>query len=1099
MKPLTKILWIIALSFICTSPTLAQSPPPVYLRLRDATFDPLARPIPHTAPPPQLARLHLVQFPGPIRDAGYTQLLDAGLDIVSYIPDYAYLVWGRAAQIQRAQATAPLRWTGDYLPAYVLHSDLKHTAMPGTTAVKIQVYAHADAHLTLADIQNQAQTLLTPPYLIRQYYLLSIRISTDKLNALAALPDVVNIEPLRLPRKQDEIQGLLLAGLRTPDGTQPAAPGYLYWLTATVGFTTTASAYPIIDITDDGIDDGDDTPNHPDFYTFGDPQQADRLVYNTNWTTDLSADGVGGHGNLNAAIASGYNDHSGFPYTDAQGYNYGLGLNPFGRVAGSKVFANPGPWEYPHASYEPLLNSSYVNGARISSNSWGADTYGQYTSDDWEYDLLVRDAQADVVGNQPMIILVAAGNYGADSTTTTSPGNAKNVITVGASESYRPTWTDGCGIPASSADNAQDIVGFSSRGPTQDGRVKPDLVAPGTHIQAAASAIPNYSGEYICDSHHPTGQTLYAASSGTSHATPAVAGAAALLYRFLRDEYSLTSPSPALIKAYLVNSAQHLARADAGRVSAGETLPSNNQGFGLVNLGRAFDSTPRVLRDQSWVFHDSGEYYTLHGNLADPSQPFRVTLAWTDAPGALTGAAYVNNLDLVVQVNRQTYRGNHFEGANSIPGGQPDPRNNVESVFLPPPVSSGAFTLTVHAANIAGDGLPNNSDPTDQDFALVCYNCSLEADFTLQVTPVTQALCQGDSATYTLTTTPVMSFSHPITLALHATPPGITATLSPNPVPPGDHSHLILSHTLQPGAYRFTITGQAARSTHTVTTWLDIFAALTNTLPLHTPADHSANIVRQPTLSWHNLPRASYYFLEIATASHFEQRVYTATIAANAAGVNTDDSISHTLHTVLPYATQHYWRVTPHNVCGAGVISAAYQFLTQPQPRVFCRTVNLAIPNNAPSGLVSTLTLPTAGQLIDLDVTISATHTWVGDLSVSLAHLDSDTTITLVDRPGIPDSAIGCGSDGLNVYLDDAAPRTVEDSCGSGLDGSAYLPHTAYRPNAALAAFNGLTLGGTWQLRIADHSPLDEGALHTWCLSATLQHHVYLTLVLRGR
>ncbi len=68
-----------------------------------------------------------------------------------------------------------------------------------------------------------------------------------------------------------------------------------------------------MDITDDGIDNGDATPIHADFYVQGSTANPSRLVYNHNWTSDPSADGGGGHGNINASIAVGYNDRTGFP------------------------------------------------------------------------------------------------------------------------------------------------------------------------------------------------------------------------------------------------------------------------------------------------------------------------------------------------------------------------------------------------------------------------------------------------------------------------------------------------------------------------------------------------------------------------------------------------------------------------------------------------------------------------------------------------------------------------------------------------------------------------------------------------------------------
>src|SRR6185436_10618732 len=177
-----------------------------------------------------------------------------------------------------------------------------------------------------------------------------------------------------------------------------------------------------------------------------------------------------------------------------------------------------------------------------------------------EYDKIVRDAQAGVGGNQQMIVVFAAGNDGSAVNTVSSPATAKNIITAGASENDRQTGSDGCAVANSGADNANDIINFSSRGPVNsaggDGRWKPDLMAPGTHIE---SGIPqsNYDGSSVCNQYWPAGQTLYGWSSGTSHSCPAVAGAASLVYQNFLNK-GLAAPSPALVKAVLLNSAQHM-------------------------------------------------------------------------------------------------------------------------------------------------------------------------------------------------------------------------------------------------------------------------------------------------------------------------------------------------------------------------------------------------------------------------------------------------------------------------------------------------------------------------------------------------------------
>jgi hypothetical protein len=314
-----------------------------------------------------------------------------------------------------------------------------------------------------------------------------------------------------------------------------------------------------------------------------------------------------------------------------------------------------------------------------------------------------------------MSIVFAAGNSGPGASTVHPPGTAKNIITAGASENFRMTGTDGCAIGNTGADNAKDIIGFSGRGPTSDQRKKPDIMAPGTHIEGAASRAVGYNGIGVCNQYWPTGQTLYAWSSGTSHSTPGIAGACALLRQsFLNQGQPV--PSPALTKAYLMGTTTYMTG-----VGANDTLYSNNQGMGRVNLDMTFDSIPRFLVDQSQVFGTTGETYMKAGSIFSASAPFRVVLAWTDVAGPTSGNAYVNNLDLEVTVGATLYRGNVFTGASSVTGGSADIRNNVESVFLPAG-TTGAYSITVRATNIAGDGVPGNGDLTDQDFALFVYN-----------------------------------------------------------------------------------------------------------------------------------------------------------------------------------------------------------------------------------------------------------------------------------------------------------------------------------------------------------------------------------------
>jgi hypothetical protein len=337
--------------------------PQLLLRLRVGNFDPLAG---EPAMPANLRRsttaaeqaaLRLVQFTGPIQDDWYQAMTKAGLEVVSYMPDYGYLVWGNEVSMESLKTAAPVRWSGLYHPFYALHPDLVDPSKLSTEVeVMIQVYDHPGADTTIQAIQDQATTIRSPQHVL-VYRNLGVRLASDKLTWLVTLPDVVNVEPYPHYQMMDEVQGQIMAGNLNGAGTQPSGAGYLTWLTGVAGLPTTPSSYPIVDVTDDGIDNGSATPLHPVFYELGITSNPDRLIYNYNWTSDPLANGQDGHGNINASIVVGYNNATGSPHEDSNGYNYGLGINPFGRVAGSKVFANGGFWDTSATPADLISNS----------------------------------------------------------------------------------------------------------------------------------------------------------------------------------------------------------------------------------------------------------------------------------------------------------------------------------------------------------------------------------------------------------------------------------------------------------------------------------------------------------------------------------------------------------------------------------------------------------------------------------------------------------------------------------------------------------------------------------------------------------------------
>jgi subtilisin family serine protease len=544
--------------------------------------------------------------------------------------------------------------------------------------------------------------------------------------ALAEDPAVVSIQPAPEPRLLDEradqiVAGTLVAGpADDPSSLVPGGPGYLAFHEA-LGLGTATFPF-VVDVTDEGIDIGSTTTDLADLHEGGDAAQATRIAYADNVTDDPDARDCGGHGTINASIIGGFNNGGGEEVEDAGFFNYGLGVAPRVRVGATKLFRCDNFFDSGPNSLTDLADNSYAKGARIANHSWGADTGGAYTADSREYDAIVRDAQPGTPGNQELVEVFAAGNagFGGVPNTVGSPATAKNVISVGASENVRETGTNDCS-PDSEADDARDIAGFSSRGPTDDLRTKPDLVAPGTNVTGSQSHAEGYDtdADGVCVPEFPAGNLDYTISSGTSHSSPVVAGMAALFREWFRQKKGggTAVPSPALTRAALANAATDI----AGGTGVGGSPPNGNQGWGLGNLPRLLDAGPRFFFDQQAIFGASGDSFARSFSVSDSSRPVRVTLAWTDPPGPTTGNSFVNNLDLTVTSTSGTFKGNFFAGGVSVAGGTADPRNNLESVYLPGG-SSGDFTVTVTAANVAGDGVPGIGDGTDQDFALVVSN-----------------------------------------------------------------------------------------------------------------------------------------------------------------------------------------------------------------------------------------------------------------------------------------------------------------------------------------------------------------------------------------
>ncbi len=345
------------------------------------------------------------------------------------------------------------------------------------------------------------------------------------------------------------------------------------------------------------------------------------------------------------------------------------------------------------------------------------------------------------------------------------------------------------------------------------------------------------------------------------------------------------------------------------------------------------------------------------------------------------------------------------------------------------------------------------------------------ADFSLTIPQSEQNICAGEPAAFAIDVGSTGGFSQPVTLSLTGAPAGVSSAFSPNPVVPGNGSTLGIGNTggLGAGSHAMTVNGTATGSGgHSAAINLVVTAPLATAPTLSTPANGATGVNLAPLLSWQAIAGATFT-VEIASDAGF------GTIVASQGGLTGNSWQA----PALSANTTYWWRVSASGACGGTQVSTPSSFTTG---SLYCRAPNVAIPDNDPgNGVTDTLNLAgLSGNIDSLRLSIRANHTYVGDLSFTLSH--EGTSVTAIDRPGVPATSFGCSGDNIDVVLDDLAANPVETACATPPPAIA----GTLRPHAPLSAFAGLPAAGAWSLNATDAVAQDTGTLLEWCLDLSV-------------
>ncbi len=429
---------------------------------------------------------YIVQARGVITDAFRKRVAAAGAVTVSYIPNNAFLVTASEAVARQLSSDPVVGSVLAYEPYYKLDEKLLAMALASqplgeSSLLRVSLYPGAKTadRAAVASAGGEILAESAGPF----GALLTVKPKPDCLVALAQLPQVQGIEPQYRRAAMLDLSRTTL-GVSTDVAGSTNATNYL-------GLTGKGV---LINVNDSGVD-----ATHP------------ALKGRVYGITPSALEDTNGHGTLVAGIIASDGAESD-TVTNASGSVSGANFR--GMAPESELYVLPIDIDHgPLQSDSYLIAAAAKTNATISNDSWGYPGADTYDSSAATYDAAVRDASPETTGSQPILFVFPAGNAGAGATdgsggvagSITSPGTAKNVITVGAIEQLRGITNEvvqentETGEYYTNAlfyeytDSSDQVISSSSRGNVspgtegESGRFKPDLVAPGTFVISTRS------------------------------------------------------------------------------------------------------------------------------------------------------------------------------------------------------------------------------------------------------------------------------------------------------------------------------------------------------------------------------------------------------------------------------------------------------------------------------------------------------------------------------------------------------------------------------------------------------------------------------------
>ena len=544
------------------------------------------------------------------------QLETHGIHLLNYLPHNAYWasVSSQAAGLSTSSLVDGVRWVAPVVeinrlaPEAAVEDLFPAYAKTKGNRVKVEVSVFAD--VSHVEAENRFRQAGASLLQWADDTLAQLELDFDQLPALAALDLVEWVEAINPPYETENV----VSSQRIHAQEMLSLPYEVNGKDIIVGVWDAGSVY-----------------THTDF--------GSRLTIVNNVAVHYHATHVAG--TIGGSGAGNPNARGLAPQTSIRSYDWNSDLNE--------------------------MMAGYDNGIRLSNHSYGevvgwywngsgyvdygnSYMFGRYTSYTSGWDT--------VVYNKGLIVFKSAGNDRGEGDgpydSLPPSGTAKNIITIGAT-----------------LDN-DDMTSFSSWGPTDDGRVKPDLCANGAGL---TSTMPNNS---------------YGSLSGTSMSGPSACAAGTLLFQYYKGKVG-EDPAPQTLKAMMIHAAQ-----DKGRPG-----PDYTYGWGLINARATADMIAANMWRSGTVTNNTFIPYQIA--VPQGETQLKATLVWLDPPGSSAAALnLVNDLDLKLRspsgtvylpwvLDKNNPASNATTGVNTV--------DTVEQVLISNP-EAGIWTIEVHGTSV---------------------------------------------------------------------------------------------------------------------------------------------------------------------------------------------------------------------------------------------------------------------------------------------------------------------------------------------------------------------------------------------------------------